>query len=223
MGFVSGSRLGLRSEQRSAPPSGTRSRSQRLAGAAELAALVLAALLIAVVVNTFVAQPFFIPSASMVPQLQVNDRVVVSKLAYRLHSPRRGDIVVFSAPPSEQGRARPSGNPAAAALRRVSRVLGVAESKTDLIKRVIGRPGEVVEGRNGHVYIDGRRLEEPYLPAGTVTSDFGPTRVPAHSLWVMGDNRTNSTDSRVFGPVARSTVVGRAIWRLWPVNHLSFL
>ncbi len=213
------------SRPRSEPGAGSKSRatSQRLAGAAELAALVLAALLIAIVINTFVAQAFYIPSVSMVPQLHVNDRVVVSKLAYRLHSPRRGDIVVFSAPPSEQGVVRPSGNAAAGALRRIGRVLGVAESKTDLIKRVIGRPGEVVEGRNSHIYIDGRRLEEPYLPAGTVTSDFGPVTVPAQNLWVMGDNRTNSSDSRVFGPIPRSTVVGRAIWRLWPVNHLSFL
>jgi signal peptidase I len=184
--------------------------------------LVVAAV-VAILINTFVAQAFYIPSASMVPQLRINDRVVVSKLAYRLHSPRRGDVVVFAAPPSEQRVSRPPGNVAARALQRASRVLGVAESKTELIKRVIGRPGETVQGRNGRVYVDGEPLIEPYLPAGTVTSDFGPVTVPSGDLWVMGDNRDHSSDSRVFGPIPRSTVVGRAIWRAWPVTRLSFL
>jgi signal peptidase I len=197
-----------------------RSRSWRLV---ELPLLFVAAALIAIIVNTFVAQAFYIPSASMVPQLRVNDRVVVSKLAYRLHSPRRGDIVVFSAPPAEQGIAGSRGNPIGRALQGLGRAFGVAESKTELIKRVIGLPGDSVEGRNGVVYINGQRLDEPYLPAGTETSSFGPVVVPAGDLWVMGDNRSDSSDSRVFGPIPRSTVVGRAIWRVWPWDHLSFL
>lgn len=185
--------------------------------------MVVAAGLIAVGVNTFVAQAFYIPSVSMVPQLRVNDRVVVSKLAYRLHAPRRGDIVVFSAPPQEQALVTGGGNPVGRALQRIGRDLGVAESSTELVKRVIGLPGEMVAGRNGAVYINGERLEEPYLAAGTFTSDFGPILVPPGDLWVMGDNRTDSSDSRVFGPIPISTVVGRAIWRVWPIDHASFL
>ncbi len=202
---------------------GSRSRRSRWSQLGELVVLVLVAALVAVIINTLVAQAFYIPSASMVPQLRVRDRVVVSKLAYRLHAPRRGDILVFSAPPSEQGVGGSSGHPGGGTWQRVGQVFGLAESKTELIKRVIGLPGETVEGRHDHVYVDGRRLDEPYLPAGTMTSNFGPISVPAGRLWVMGDNRSSSSDSRVFGPIPRSTVVGRAIWRVWPVGHLSFL
>jgi signal peptidase I len=196
------------------------SRGRRLL---EIPALAVLAALVAVGVNTFVVQAFYIPSASMVPQLRINDRVVVSKLAYRLHTPRRGDIVVFSAPDAEEQPPSASGNPLARAVQRVGRALGVAESKTELIKRVIGLPGESVEGRNGRVYIGGLPLREPYLPAGTTTSNFGPLVVPPDHLWVMGDNRAQSSDSRVFGPIDRSTVVGRAVWRVWPIHHASFL
>jgi signal peptidase I len=202
------------------PTPSSRARSGR---PTELLLLVLLAALVAILINTFVAQAFYIPSASMVPQLQVSDRVVVSKLSYRLHAPRRGDVVVFSAPPAEQQPAGTSGNPVGRAVQRVGRAFGVAESQTELIKRVIGLPGETVEGRNGRVYIDGRSLKEPYLPPGTATSSFGPVLVPPNHLWVMGDNRSNSSDSRVFGTIDRSTVVGRAIWRVWPLGHVSFL
>jgi len=181
------------------------------------------AAIIAILINTFVAQAFYIPSVSMVPQLRVNDRVVVSKLAYHLHAPRRGDIVVFSAPPSEQLALGTSGNPVGRALQSLGRAFGVAEAKTELIKRVIGLPGETVQGLNGRVYIDGDALDEPYLPKGTYTSNFGPIVVPPGHVWVMGDNRTDSSDSRVFGPIAESTIVGRAVWRVWPLDHLSFL
>jgi signal peptidase I len=190
---------------------------------AELPIVVAVAATVAILINTFVAQAFYIPSVSMVPQLRVNDRVVVSKLAYRLHPPRRGDVVVFSAPPSEQQSGASSGNPVARTLLRIGRGFGVTESKTELIKRVVGLPGDSVAGRHGQVYVNGQRLVEPYLPASTTTSDFGPVVVPSGRLWVMGDNRTDSSDSRVFGPIPISTVVGRAIWRVWPIDHISFL
>ena len=189
----------------------------------EVPAVILAAALVAVLINTFVAQAFYIPSASMVPQLRVNDRVVVSKLAYHLHPPRRGDVVVFPAPPSEQQASVGATNVVTRLLRRLGRDLGVSESKTELIKRVVALPGETVAGRDGRVYVNGERLVEPYLAPGTVTSDFGPVDVPPGRVWVMGDNRTNSSDSRVFGPIPVSTVVGRAVWRVWPVAHASFL
>jgi signal peptidase I len=177
----------------------------------------------AVVVKSFVAQPFYIPSKSMYPQLRVGDRIVVSKLAYDLHDPRRGDIVVFDAPPSEATPQRTSRNPLVRASRDFAEAIGVLQVKTEFIKRVIGLPGDTVQGRNGHVYVNGLYLYEPYLPRGTLTSDFGPVKVLSHQLWVMGDNRGDSKDSRVFGPIRESTVVGRTVWRVWPFSRACFL
>jgi signal peptidase I len=166
----------------------------------EAAVVLVTALVLALGVRGSVAQAFRIPSASMQPQLEVGDRVVVSRLAYRLHDPRRGDVVVFPCPPAACG-----------------------DRDDDYIKRVIGLPGEQVEGRGGSVWIEGHRLQEPYLPAGVVTSAFGPVRVPDDAVWVMGDNRGESADSRVFGPVPRSQLIGRAIARVWPPWRTAFL
>jgi signal peptidase I len=191
----------------------------------ELPVLVLIALAIAFLLKSLVAQAFYIPSGSMVPQLQVRDRVVVSKISYRLHEPRRGDIVVFDAPPQVAiARPRPSPNPVVRVVRSVAEAVGVVQpSAQEFIKRVIALPGETVEGRAGNVYVDGRLLEEPYLPAGAATSDFPPVRVGDGQLWVMGDNRPNSSDSRVFGPIERDTVVGRAVVTVWPPGRAAFL
>jgi signal peptidase I len=190
---------------------------------AELPILAAIAIVVAVLIKSFIAQAFFIPSTSMVPQLKVNDRVVVSKLAYRLHPPHRGDIVVFDAPPSEQTSRQSSRNPVVRLVRNAAEAIGIVQVRTEFIKRVVGLPGETVEGRNGHVYVNGQYLDEPYLPAGVLTSSFAPVVIPHGDLWVMGDNRDNSRDSRVFGPIQRSKVVGRTIWRVWPPGHLSFL
>jgi len=192
-------------------------------GLAELPMLVVVAVVVAVLVKSFLAQAFYIPSRSMVPQLQVGDRVVVSKLSYRLHTPRRGDVVVFEAPPSEQGPHTGAHNPAVRAVRSVVEAIGVLQAKTEFIKRVIGLPGETVEGRDGHVYVDGEYLYEPYLAGRGPTGAFGPVKVPSGRLWVMGDNRDESRDSRFFGPIPAAKVVGRTIWRVWPPGRLSFL
>jgi len=182
------------------------SASRAVRSAIEWVVIIAGALIVALVVRTFLIQPFYIPSASMEPELEIHDRVLVNKLSYHLHDIHRGDIVVFKRPKCE------GGEPAV----------------KDLIKRVIGLPGEQVQGQGGAVYIDGRRLEEPYLPAGTTTSDFGPVTVPAHHIWVMGDNRSNSKDSRFLcdnGPtfIARGEVVGRAFVRVWPPSRLGGL
>jgi signal peptidase I len=196
-------------------------RSTLLQVARELVVLVVTALVIAVVVKSFVAQAFYIPSGSMLPQLQINDRVVVSKVSYRLHDPRRGDIVVFDAPGGGPKDASPLPE---RAVRSVIQSIGLSAPSTDeYIKRVVGLPGERVEGLGGKVLVDGRQLIEPYLPAGVATGDFAAVIVPPHTLWVMGDNRGNSADSRVFGPIPQSTVVGRAFTRVWPLSHASFL
>jgi signal peptidase I len=166
---------------------------------AEWAILVVAALIAALLVRTFLFQAFYIPSASMEPTLKTNDRVLVNKLSYRLHDVHRGDIVVFEKPPQE------------------------TSDIDDLVKRVIGLPGETVEGRDGRVLVNGDALDEPYLPDDATTADFGPVEIPDDSVWVMGDNRTNSEDSRFFGPIPTSTIVGRAFVRIWPLTRLGTL
>ncbi|HEY2811905.1 MAG TPA: signal peptidase I [Acidimicrobiales bacterium] len=189
---------------------------------AELPLLAVIALAVAFVLKTFVAQAYYIPSGSMEPQLQVGDRVIVSKLAYDLHSPRRGDIVVFPSPedhsPGDQGTLPGK------LFRGVLEAIGARQpSRTILIKRVIGLPGETVQGHDGHVYIDGRQLIEPYLPANVATEDFGPVTLPPGELWLMGDNRLNSEDSTRFGPVHESDIIGRAIAKIWPPGGQEFL
>jgi signal peptidase I len=184
------------------PDRSTRRRRRRHRGArqaVEWVLLVGAALTIALLIKIFLFQAFYIPSASMDPTLKINDRVLVNKMSYRLHDVHRGDIVVFEKPPNE------------------------ASDIKDLVKRVIGLPNETVEGRNGHIYINGKLLKEPYLTSTAVTSDFAAQSVPANSVWVMGDNRPASRDSRYFGPIKTSSIVGRVFVRIWPPTRLGFL
>lgn len=172
--------------------------------------------------KAFLAQAFYIPSGSMEPQLRQRDRVVVSRTSYRLHEPRRGDIVVFPSPavPAED-EAFVEG-----LLHDVLESVALRDpGDRELIKRVIGLPGETVEARGGVVLVDGRRLVEPYLTDEVVTGDFGPVVVPADHVFVMGDNRPNSHDSRFadIGPIEIDTIVGRAIARVWPPGRTAFL
>jgi signal peptidase I len=190
----------------------------------ETALLVVTAIVLAVVLRTFVAQAFRIPSESMLPQLEVHDRVVVSRLAYHLHDPRRGDVVVFDCPPRAGCLPAPERNVVQRGVDTVLESLLIRQPAVEeYIKRVIALPGESVEGHDGAVYVGGHRLVEPYLPPGTVTSDFGPVTVEPGHLWVMGDNRGNSADSRVFGTIDIDTVVGRATNRIWPPWRAAFL
>ena len=190
-------------------------------GLAEIPLLALIALVVAFVLKTFVAQAFYIPSGSMEPQLNVGDRVIVSKLAYQLHEPRRGDIIVFPSP--EDHTVDHSALPIRI-VRGIFEGVGLAKPQREiLIKRVVGLPGETVEGRDGHVYVDGRLLIEPYLPPGVTTDDFAPTTIPKGNLWVMGDNRGDSKDSRFIGTITESSVIGRAIMKVWPLGQQSFL
>lgn len=188
----------------------------------ELPLLVVAALVITLVVKALLAQAFSIPSASMEPQLRDGDRVLVSRTSYRLHEPRRGDIVVFPTPgepPEDEGLVDGLIDDALTAL-----ALRDPDDR-DLIKRVVGLPGETISARQGSVVIDGRWLEEPYLPAETATADFGPVEVPEGHVFVMGDNRSNSRDSRFreVGPVPVESIVGRAIARIWPPGRRALL
>lgn len=188
----------------------------------EALVLIGTAMIIAFVIKTFVAQAFYIPSGSMLPQLQIGDRVVVSKLAYRLHDPNRGDIVVFDAPNQlDVADDRPLPG---RIVKGFLESIGLSTPSTEeYIKRVIGLPGERVEGRDGRVYVNGRELVEPYLPQGPTTRDFDARILGDDELFVMGDNRENSADSRIFGPIKASTVVGRAFVRVWPLPDGAFL
>ena len=210
---------------------GTGRKDSARAFAKEAPLLVVVAMVAAFLVRTFAFQAFFIPSPSMgcagcpVHTLEIDDKILVSKVSYRLHDPRRGDIVVFECPPAANcaDRSR-SDNAVVRGVRFVGERVGLVPPSTeDYIKRVIALPGETVEGRDGEVYVDGRILHEPYLPDEVITRDFGPVEVPKDSLWVMGDNRQNSGDSRVFGAIRRDSVVGRTILRLLPIRRTAFL
>jgi signal peptidase I len=184
------------------PDRAARLRDRRQSGTrrvVEWVLLIAIALGVALIIKTFFFQAFYIPSDSMVPTLQKHDRVLVNKLSYKLHDVNRGDIVVFSKPPKEQSDIK------------------------DLVKRVVALPNESVEAHDGHVYVDGEQLKESYLPKGTVQRDFAPVEVPSNSVFVMGDNRPFSEDSRVFGPILTSSIVGRVFVRIWPVTRLGFL
>lgn len=175
-------------------------------------------------VRTFVVQAYYIPSESMVPQLEVGDRVLASKISLRLHDPRRGDLIVFDCPPKAPCPKELEGSAVGDLGQWVMESLGVRPPSTDeYIKRVIGIGGEAVQARDGLLYVDGRQLIEPYLPKEVTTSDFGPVEVPKGELWVMGDNRAQSLDSRVFGTIKIDTVVGRAVTRIWPFGRMAFL
>ena len=216
--------LGAPAGERGLPPFAVAKPHSIARTVGEIPILLVMAGVIAFLVKTFVAQAFYIPSESMTPQLLVNDRVVVSKISYRLHEPRRGDIVVFDNPSEVANGDGNGSNFVVRFVRGIGEAVGVVQPSTEeFIKRVIALPGERVEARDGRIYIDGRLLDEPYLPPGLRTSDFAPRTVPADRLWVMGDNRANSADSRVFGPIARSSVVGRTVFRVWPPGSASFL
>lgn len=182
--------------------------------AVEWVALIGLALVIAFLIKTFLFQAFFIPSESMTPTLKVGDRVLVNKLSYDLHDVNRGDILVFEAPASAR-----------------------SDGIEDLVKRAVALPGETITNDgDGHLLIDGRRLDEPYLPAGTVStfSDVPPgcgtpadgspgCVVPKGHAFMMGDNRGASKDSRVFGPIDVDTIIGRVFVRIWPISGIGLL
>lgn len=153
-------------------------------------------LAIAFGLHTFVAEVRYIPSESMQPTLAVGDRLVVEKLSYDVHPPRRGDIVVFKAPPA-----------------LVEQTL-----KADLIKRVIGIPGDVIEIKHGKVSVNGLALSEPYL-AERANYGYGPVTIRPDQYFVLGDNRAHSYDSRYWGFVPLRAIVGRATFRLSPISH----
>ena len=184
--------------------------------AIEWLAVIVGALLVAFLIKTFLMQAYYIPSSSMTPALQVGDRVLVNKLSYEFGEVSRGDLVVFKRTEPNTG------------------------NKTDLIKRVIATEGEVLEISGGEIFItekggkDRKLLVEPYLAEGVTTQGFAfeglcpeseanTCLIPENFIFVMGDNRSGSRDSRYFGPVNTDDIVGRAFIRIWPLGSLKLL
>lgn len=184
--------------------------------AIEWLAVIVGALLVAFLIKTFLMQAYYIPSSSMTPALQVGDRVLVNKLSYEFGEVSRGDLVVFKRTEVDTG------------------------NKTDLIKRVIATEGELLEISGGEIFItekggkDRKLLVEPYLAEGVTTQGFAfeglcpeseanTCLVPENFIFVMGDNRSGSRDSRYFGPVDIDDIVGRAFIRIWPLGSLKLL
>jgi signal peptidase I len=193
------------------PDAETRRRKKRTNGsklAIEWVVLVISALTIALLIKTFLFQAFVIPSESMEQTLHgcpgcSNDRILVNKLSYRLHDVNRGDIVVFEAPEGRQ-----------------------TDGIKDYVKRVIALPGEKIEVRENQIYVDDRPLEEPYINdacASQVADGLQAQLIPPDHVFVMGDNRCRSSDSRIFGPIPIDSIIGRAFVRIWPITRLKFL
>jgi signal peptidase I len=165
--------------------------------------VVVVAISSALLVRAYVVQQFAVEGASMINTLQNGDRVLVNRLSYRLHEPGRGDVVVLK------------------------RFVGAAEER-DLIKRVVGLPGETVEFRACVVYINGNPLVEPYIDPVVEQldgcgGDQAPLVVPPETVFVLGDHRGKSSDSRVFGPVSDQMLIGRAFVIIWPMSDWGWL
>jgi signal peptidase I len=183
-----------------------RPRRRRRRALAETVITVLVAVLLAGLLRAFAFQTFWIPSASMVPTLSVYDRIVVQKAFFSWHDVREGDIVVFSHPPLDH-----CGGP----------------QEGDLVKRVIALPGQTIYSSGNRIYVNGRLLAEPYLPrydplGPPVASSRHPYRVPPGEFYLLGDNRAISCDSRYWGPVKGSMIVGKVVLVWWHHSHPDF-
>jgi signal peptidase I len=188
----------------------------------ETVTLVVLAVLLAVIFKTFLVQAFFIPSGSMEPTLDISDRVLVEKLSYRFGEVQPGDIVVFVHNEPGLPSSEPS-NPVGRFFTSLGQAIGLTPpSERDFIKRVVGVPGDIITCRGGKLFRNGKAVSEPYLAADT-TTECSRVRVETGQLYVMGDNRNNSQDSRVFGPIDKDVVVGRAFVRIWPFGRAGWL
>lgn len=178
------------------PPSRPSRRRRAVRFVREVLETVIPALLIALLINVFVGQATRVDGQSMEPNLHTDQRLVVEKVSYRFHGPRRFDIVVLKLP--EQGDEL-------------------------LIKRVVGLPGETVEIRDGRVYINSEALDEPFTPEETRSRRYEKVTVPPLHVFVLGDNRNRSNDSRSFGPVPIDDIVGRAWLSYWPPDDVGLV
>jgi len=165
----------------------------------EWAETIVTALILALIIRAFVIQVFYIPSGSMEPTLEIGDRIIVNKFIYRFSAPKRFDIIVFEYPYTKAG-----------------------EKKKDYIKRIIGLPDETLEVRDGDVFINGVKLNEKHMMSKDM-SGFSKFKVPFDSYFMMGDNRGNSADSRVWGYMPKKFIKGPAVFRIWPLNRFGLI
>jgi signal peptidase I len=156
---------------------------------------------VSLLIRTYAFQTFFIPSASMEPTLQIGDRIIVDKLSVDFGTINVGDIVVFKAPPNEK----------------------CGEKVADLVKRVIGTPGDLLTSKGNTIYVNGKALHENWPHTEPLGPAIGKVTVPANDYFVMGDNHSDSCDSRTWGMVPRSYIVGKAFVRIWPLSRLAWL
>jgi signal peptidase I len=155
------------------------------------------ALGLAIVIMIFLYQPVKVEGTSMNPLLSDQERIFINKFIYRFEPIERGDVVVFWYP---------------------------LDRSKSFIKRVVGLPGETIEIRSGHVYVNEKELPDQFVPSGYLDdSSYMPRRIPDDEYFVMGDHRDSSNDSRVFGPVARQYIYGKAVFAYWPVDHFGSL
>lgn len=159
---------------------------------------IIVALILALIIRAFFFQVFWIPSGSMEPTLDIGDRIVVNKMSYYFREPKRMEVVVFRG------------------------VTTFGKEKRDLIKRLIGLPGETLEVKEGVVYVNGKELKENH-PMNLDYSNFGPVTIPADSYFVMGDNRPASADSRFWGFLPKKHLIGRAFLRIWPIAKFGLI
>jgi signal peptidase I len=189
-----------------ASPQRPRQRKRLRRALAETAVIIVVAVLLAGLVRTFAFQTFWVPSASMTPTLGVYDRILVQKAFFTWHDVREGDIVVFSHPPLDQCPGPQEG---------------------DLVKRVIALPGQTIYSSGNSIYVNGRLLAEPYLPrydplGPPIASSQHPYRVPPGEFYLLGDNRSDSCDSRYWGPIEGSSIIGKVVLVWWHDSHPVF-
>ncbi len=169
----------------------------------EWVAVVVVAVLVSLLIRTYVFQTFFIPSGSMEPTLQVGDRIVVSKLSVEFGTIHIGDILVFRAPPAVRTQC--------------------GDDVADLVKRVIGLPGDHLTSKGNTIYVNGSPLKQPWSHYEPIGRAIGKVTVPKNHYFMMGDNESDSCDSRFWGTVPRSSIIGKAFLRIWPLSRLGFL
>ncbi len=162
----------------------------------EILESIVIAVILAVLIRVFLFQPFYIPSGSMEPTLTKGDRIIVNKITYRFTEPKWGDIIVFKYP---------------------------LNPKRDFIKRVIGLPGDTIQLKNSTLYVNGKAVNQSFLPQGLKYGNYGPVTMADDAYFMMGDNRNNSEDSRVWGTLPRENIVGKATVIYWPLNRSRIL
>lgn len=167
----------------------------------EWVVIVIAAIVVSFVMRTFAFQTFFIPSASMEPTLQIGDRIVVNKLSAKFGTIHIGDILVFKAPPAEN----------------------CGEPVVDLVKRVIGVPGDRLTSKGNTIFVNGVALKENWTHTEPLGQAITPTTITPNHYFMMGDNHSNSCDSRMWGTITKSDIIGKAFVRIWPLRRIGFL